>query len=71
MRVTNQVEPGPAPLKAKEIELSLDISEGFAPWPFFAEDEIEVAAQVLRSGKPHLHCFGKLCGDVRRQTGYG
>ena len=26
-------------------------AEPFAPWPFFAEDEIEAAAAVLRSGK--------------------
>jgi dTDP-4-amino-4,6-dideoxygalactose transaminase len=32
---------------------------GFAPWPFFAEDEIEAAAAVLRSGKVNYWTGGE------------
>jgi len=33
------------------IDPHFDVPRAFPPWPFFAEDEIEAAATVLRSGK--------------------
>lgn len=31
--------------------MSMNKTPGFAPWPYFEEDEIEAAVSVLRSGK--------------------
>ena len=47
MTVVISPEPG-ASVNAKP---SLIAADKFAPWPYFAGDEIEAAIEVLRSGK--------------------
>ena len=51
MTVTKRSELDTAFVVDDRLELSSAFGDGSAPWPFFAHDEIEAAAQVLRSGK--------------------
>jgi hypothetical protein len=51
MTSTFQLTVDPAPLKAEAIHARLLDPKPSMPWPFFADDEIAAALEVLRSGK--------------------
>jgi len=51
MTLTRAFEFAKSPLRAGRTDSASVSAKAFAPWPFFADDEIEAAARVLHSGK--------------------
>ena len=51
MKVTNEMKSSPVGKTANDDSLFATSEPALGAWPFFADDEIEAAVQVLRSGK--------------------